>query len=59
MKSYIQEVEFVDDSGDGEAGYFIYLKDGWSFDPMSNDSSTFVPTQDYKEFVKSATVYKV
>ena len=38
LKKEILEVEFVSDEHDGEAGYFIYLKSGYSFDPMSNDT---------------------
>jgi hypothetical protein len=59
LKKEILEVEFVSDEHDGEAGYFIYLKSGYSFDPMSNDTSTFIPEKNYKDFIKTASVYKI
>ena len=59
LKSQISEIEFLSDDGDGEAGYRITLKPGFSFDPMSNDDVTFVPVAEYKEFLKSVCVYKV
>lgn len=55
----ISEIEFVNDDGDGEAGYFVYLKDGYSFDPMSNDSSTFIPVSEFKNFKQSFVVYQI
>lgn len=55
----VSEIEYVSDSGDGEAGYFVWLKDGYSFDPMCNDSSTFVPILEFKQFKQNFVVYQI
>jgi hypothetical protein len=59
LKSQIEEIKFLSGDYDGEAGYLITLKSGFSFDPMANDDVTFIPVNDYKEFLKSACVYKL
>jgi len=41
----IQDIEFVDETN-GEAGWFIYLKSSFSFDPCMNDGTRFIPLDD-------------
>ena len=41
-KQSVELIEFADSFGDAEPGWFIYLNPGWSFDPMSDDGSTFI-----------------
>jgi hypothetical protein len=47
-KQAIEDVEFVPE-GAGEAGWFIYLKPGWSFDPGSEDTTRFIPLDNAHE----------
>lgn len=45
------KVEFVETipEGMGEAGYMLHLRDGFSFDPMANDLTRFIPADDLSE----------
>jgi len=57
-KKSVFEIEFVNDANDGEAGWFIYLNDGWSFDPMANDGSTFIAL-DNKQDAAELVAYEI
>jgi len=57
-KQAIDCIDFYASSDNGEAGWVIYLKDGWSFDPGSNDTSRFVSFDDPSE-VDGFTLYQV
>jgi hypothetical protein len=41
-KKMIDAIDYMQE-GDGDAGWMIYLKDGYSFDPMSNDGCRWIP----------------
>jgi hypothetical protein len=46
----IDAIDYVGGHRNAEPGWFIYLKEGCSFDPMDiNDSSRFVPASNPKE----------
>jgi hypothetical protein len=47
-KKMIDAIDYMQE-GDGDAGWMIYLKDGYSFDPMSNDGCRWIPEQDKHE----------
>ena len=47
-KHMIDAIDYLQE-GDGEAGWMIYLKDGYSFDPMANDGSRFIPEEEKEE----------
>lgn len=53
----VELVEFIEE-GFGEAGWIVYLNPVFSFDPMSNDYSRFVPLSDPSE-VEDFVVFKV
>jgi hypothetical protein len=55
-KEAIECVDFYGSESDGEAGWVIYLNDGWSFDPCSSDTSRFVSFDDPSE-VNEFVVY--
>jgi hypothetical protein len=57
-KQAIELIDFADECGSAEPGWFIYLNPGWSFDPMSNDGSTFISCDAKKEAL-TLCVYKV
>jgi predicted lactoylglutathione lyase len=57
-KQSIELIEFADEQGSAEAGWFIYLNPGYSFDPMANDGSCFIPMHS-KDEAKTLCVYKV
>jgi hypothetical protein len=57
-KQSIEFIEFADECGSAEPGWFIYLNPGWSFDPMADDGSTFIPF-DAKDEAQSLCVYRV
>jgi hypothetical protein len=57
-KKAIELIEFADEQGSAEAGWFIYLNPGYSFDPMANDGSCFIP-YDAQEEALSLCLYKV
>jgi hypothetical protein len=38
----VESIEFIPE-GNGESGFMIWLNDGFSFDPMANDYSRFIP----------------
>jgi hypothetical protein len=42
----VEFIEFLPDTGFGEAGYMLHLKDGYSFDPMAKDLTRFIPASD-------------
>lgn len=54
----IECIEFYADSNNGEAGWVIYLNEGWSFDPGSRDFTRFVSFDDPSE-ADSFVVYQV
>ena len=60
LKAHQQHIDAVDwmEEGDGEPGWMIYLKSGWSFDPCSNDGSRFVPANAPEEF-KNLIIFNV
>jgi hypothetical protein len=39
----VEFIEFLPDTGFGEAGYMLHLKDGYSFDPMAKDRHSVYP----------------
>jgi len=41
-KHMIDVIDYMEE-GDGDAGWMIFLKDGYSFDLMSNDGCRWVP----------------
>ena len=51
LGSDFAKVEFVETlpEGFGEAGYMLHLRDGYSFDPMSEDLTRFIPASDMSE----------
>lgn len=53
----IESIQFVA-SLDGDSGWYIYLNSGWSFDPMANDGTRFIPLESESE-ANSLSVYKV
>ena len=57
-KKAIELIEYVPDDYDGEEGWFIYLNPGYSFDPMANDGSCFIPFY-AKEEALSLCLYRV
>jgi hypothetical protein len=57
-KQSIELIEFADNYGDAEPGWFIYLNPGWSFDPLANDGATFISC-DAKHEALGLSVYKV
>jgi hypothetical protein len=46
-KHMIDAIDYIQENG--EAGWMIYLKDGYSFDPMANDGSRWISEQDKDE----------
>jgi hypothetical protein len=56
-KQAIDAIDFVSADA-GESGWVVYLKDGWSFDPLANDGTRFVPYDDPSE-VNGFVVYEV
>jgi hypothetical protein len=57
-KQAVHSIVF-DQEGAGEAGWFVYLKDGWSFDPGADyDNCTFIGVAN-KEDAMSLMAYKV
>ena len=38
----IESIDYLPEGG-GEAGYMIYLKDGFTFDPMAKDGCRWIP----------------
>jgi hypothetical protein len=50
----IADIEFVDETN-GEAGWFIYLKPSFSFDPCMNDGTRFVPFDDQQQAMNLTT----
>jgi len=57
-KQSIYLIEFADSYGDAEPGWFIYLSDGWSFDPLSKDDATFISVE-AKHEAMSLCVYQI
>jgi len=57
-KKSVELIDFVNGDGDGEAGWFIYLNPGFSFDPIANDYSCFI-SYDAPQEALSLCVYKV
>jgi hypothetical protein len=57
-KKEIELIEYVSGDYDGEAGWFIYLNPGYSFDPMANNGSCFIPEDAQQEALTLCT-YKV
>jgi hypothetical protein len=47
--SKVDVIDFLPDTGFGEAGYMLHLKDGYSFDPMAEDLTRFIPAGDLSE----------
>ena len=47
--SKVDVIDFLPDTGFGESGYMLHLKDGYSFDPMANDVTRFIPANDLSE----------
>ena len=47
--SKVDVIDFLPDTGFGESGYMLHLKDGYSFDPMANDVTRFIPASDMSE----------
>ena len=45
----VEFIEFLPDTGFGESGYMLHLKNGYSFDPMANDVTRFIPASDISE----------
>lgn len=45
------KLEFVETipEGMGESGYMLHLREGFSFDPMANDLTRFIPADDLTE----------
>jgi hypothetical protein len=56
-KQSVDAIDFIN-MDMGEAGWIIYLKDGWSFDPGSVDITRFVPLDDPSE-ADNFLVYKI
>jgi len=54
----IECIDFYASGDNGEAGWVIYLNDGWSFDPGSNNTSRFVSFHEPLE-VSKFTVCRV
>lgn len=40
-RAAVEDVEYIPE-GSGEAGWMIYLREGYSLDPMSDERSTFI-----------------
>lgn len=40
-RAAVESVEYIPE-GSGEAGWMIYLREGYSFDPCAADHSTFI-----------------
>jgi hypothetical protein len=61
LKTHQQFIDAVDwmEEGDGEPGWMIYLKPGWSFDPGSNDGSRFMPANTAGQEFKNLIIYSV
>lgn len=47
-KKAIESIHFIP-SGMGEAGYVIYLNEGYSFDPMAEVGATFIGAENRQE----------
>lgn len=56
-KQSIESIEFIP-AFSGESGYMITLRDGFSFDPMSNDYTRFIPS-DSKEEALNLVVFNL
>ena len=56
-KHMIDDIEYLPE-GDGDAGWMIYLKDGYSFDPMANDGCCWIP-EDCQEEAMQLLVHKI
>jgi hypothetical protein len=54
-KKAIELIEYVSGDYDAEAGWFIYLNAGYSFDPMANDSCCFIPEDAQQEALTLCT----
>lgn len=54
-KESIESIEFIP-ALSGESGYMITLNEGFSFDPMSNDYTRFIP-QDSKHEALNLVVF--
>jgi hypothetical protein len=48
-KHAVADISFIPRNQGGESGWIIYLKPGFSFDPMADDFSRFVPASDPQE----------
>ena len=57
-KEAVECIDFYASGQNGEAGWVIYLNDGWSFDPVWNDGSRFVSADNPAE-VNSFLVYQL
>jgi|Wag4MinimDraft_6_1082665.scaffolds.fasta_scaffold35204_2 hypothetical protein len=57
QKRAVESINFIP-AGMGEAGWMIYLNEGYSFDPMSPDWSRFIPSDSLEEAM-SLIAYKL
>lgn len=57
IRQFVEAVDFYSD-GDGETGWIVYLKSGYSFDPGSDDGSRFLPI-DEKNEIKEWVIYEL
>ena len=57
-KKAVELIEYASGDYDAEAGWFIYLNPGYSFDPMANNGSCFIP-EDAQQEALTLCIYKV
>jgi hypothetical protein len=57
MKKGIESIQWMPE-GDGEAGWMVTLKEGFSFDPMSNDFTRWIPS-DCREEIAELVIFNI
>lgn len=56
-KHMIEAIDYLQEY-DGDAGWIIYLKEGYTFDPMANDGSRWIP-EDCPEEAMQLIAHKI
>jgi hypothetical protein len=57
MKKGIESIQWMPEGG-GEAGWMVTLKEGYSFDPMANDFTRWIPS-DCREEISELVIFKI
>jgi hypothetical protein len=57
MKKGIESIQWMPE-GSGEAGWMVTLEEGYSFDPMANDFTRWIPS-DCREEISELVIFKI